>query len=413
MNHINKLNDNTLTLLSFLQTIPDTKQMTLSRTSNLFLELLIKEIINAENVWEAENINTRFIKYSKTEKNFPAGNDYKYFPTDIRNEIENMDKLCCVSSFIVSGRNIRLSIITPGIKKYKRSYFIECIKLVYLWLSVASQYSPSKCSQDMNIFFYFTDLKKCLPKEHGEPLTENNVNTAFTTSCKPTTELNLFRNEEWFKVFIHETFHNMGLDFSEFNQTKINKNILSIFPLEVEVRLFETYCETWAEILNVVFVSYFSNHGENLDIMMKQTEKMIDHERTFSLFQCAKVLHYYGITYEELYEKNTAASLIRRQRYKEKTNVLSYYILKSILLFHSEDFIQWCLRNNGDSICFSKTNIGVTIDEKMDSYCKFIGDRYKKKEFQNSLSNFESWFEQSDSGDRFEIQTLRMSLYEM
>ena len=37
-------------------------------------------------------------------------------------------------------------------------------------------------------------------------------------------------------------------------------------------------------------------------------------------------------------------------QYKENTPVFSYYIIKSILLFHFNEFIGWCNENNSNNI---------------------------------------------------------------
>ena len=170
----------------------------------------------------------------------------------------------------------------------------------------------------MNIYLYMTNLKKTLPRI-GKPIKEINANTAFTTSCQPSTEMHLFREEEWFKVFIHETFHNLGLDFSEFDHTKTNAEILTIFPVKSDVRLFETYCEMWAELLNCMFITFYGPGSREPETLIKKTAQLVDKERVFSMFQCAKVLHFYGLDYVDLYERTQKSHMIRLTKYKEET----------------------------------------------------------------------------------------------
>ena len=40
-------------------------------------------------------------------------------------------------------------------------------------------------------------------------------------------EIIIFRNEEWFKVFVHETFHLFGVDFSNMSNLKKSKDIFT------------------------------------------------------------------------------------------------------------------------------------------------------------------------------------------
>ena len=84
-----------------------------------------------------------------------------------------------------------------------------------VWLTIISKISSPNCSKELNIFVYFTSLKKELPESQHMILQANNVNTAFTTTCPVNSDIVIFRQEEWFKVFIHETFHNFALDFSD------------------------------------------------------------------------------------------------------------------------------------------------------------------------------------------------------
>jgi hypothetical protein len=77
---------------------------------------------------------------------------------------------------------------------------------------------------------YFTNYLKILPPANGSIIDQEHANTAFTTSCKTNTEINLFREEEWFKVLVHETFHCMGLDFSSEDPTAANNEEASSLP---------------------------------------------------------------------------------------------------------------------------------------------------------------------------------------
>ena len=348
------------------------------------------------------------------QNNIPESNDFDYMPSNIRNNINTMKGKCYEYNFIIYT------------KKYKVSFYIENndkldldkeIKKIFIWFFIANAYSNEKCSQYLNVNLYLTELKKVLPN-NAKIIKPEHANTAFTTSCKKHTEINLFRKEEWFKVLIHETFHCSGMDFSELEHSSSNKKVLTIFPVNSDVRLFETYCEMWAEIINVMFISYNKlETNENLNEemynkMILHTEKMLYYERVFSLFQCAKVLHFFGIKYRNLYEKDLTSMKLRTSRYKEETQVLSYYIIKSIYMFFVNDFIEWCIENNDEngvvSLNFNKT--GETID----SYIYFIEEHFLNSSYTGSLLLFENWFQNIDnkSISNEMYNTLRMSVYE-
>jgi hypothetical protein len=346
----------------------------------------------------------------------PIGNDFNYMPQVIQNKINNMQGICYEYNFNIYTKKYKASFYVNNKKKDITDLDIK-LKKTFIWLFIVNAYSNEKCSQYLNINLYLTDLKKVLPVKTAQIIKQEHANTAFTTSCKKHTEINLFREEEWFKVLIHESFHCNGMDFSELENSNINKKVLSIFPVNSDVRLFETYCEVWAELINVMFISYNKiGHIENLDNyidkLIIKTEKLLYNERLFSLFQCAKVLHFFGIKYNNLYENDLQSKQLRTSRYKEETQILSYYILKSIYIFFVDDFIEWCIENNTENgimtLNFNKNT------ETIDSYIQFIKDHYLNSSYTGSLMLFENWFNNiSNKSVSSEIyNTLRMSVNE-
>jgi hypothetical protein len=231
--------------------------------------------------------------------------------------------------------------------------------MIYRWLTVAEKYAKRReCSQKMNIYIYMTNQKKILPNA-GEEIEQIHVNTAFTTSCKTTTEIHLFRAEEWFKVFIHETFHALGLDFSEVGTSiSINTTMGRVFALQPapDFLLFEAYTELMAEIIAIMFAAS-SWEACSAEIMKQQN---------FSIYQACKILHFTGLSYSNLIRGNA-------QSYREKSPVFSYYIIKSVLLFFLDDFAEWCKIYNTNTLLFNQNNIT--------EFCNFIKEHAARPEF--------------------------------
>jgi hypothetical protein len=351
------------------------------------------------------------------------GNDYHFCCPEIRKHIEKTSHYQRQYSFEIKNRSIVVAMVYPNTKTNNQvnSFFEKSIKRIYMWLYTAVAYAPEKCSNKLNIYLYFTDLIKLLP-DKGSPIDKIHANTAATRSCNKTNEIHLYREEEWFKVLIHESFHCFGLDFSEFDCTKTTNYILKLFPVNSQVLLYETYCEMWAEILNVMFVSYFSTRPiENLNDnnkpigkMIKKMENMLEKEQEFSLFQCIKVLHFYGLNYNDLHEQSAIAHNKRTRQYKENTNILSYYILKSIYMFFVNDFVEWCVENNDNSINFNKDT--DVLNETQTKYCEFIGEHYKEQSYVDTVDALKKWFDKMENkkiNEKIELRTLRMSVYEM
>ena len=279
-------------------------------------------------------------------------------------------------------------------------YCHNCLYKIYLWLAIADHYAKNDNSLTLKIYIYFTNHKKLLPSKEII-LNTSHVNSAYTYACREHTMISIFRQEEWFKVFIHETFHCMGLDFACMDTTTIDTMIYDIIPLKkTDIRSYEAYTEYWAEILNILFISYFTTKTkDNYDLMLEKIEKMFTYERAFSLFQLVKVLKHNNLDYKSIFSHDSI-SINKKQNYKEDTYVISYYLLKSILLFNVNDFLKWNKQHN-KTIDFETTN------ENLHSFVDFIKEKYQTTKFMDYISLIEN-IESSQIN-----ASMRMSLYEI
>ncbi len=260
---------------------------------------------------------------------FPKGDSYSYMEQSIRTHIEEMKKQIYQVELTVGKRVYNIYFVFYLTEKIDIHVYI---KKINAWLELATHYSKPSCSKRVNVYLYFTDLKKVFPKK-GKAPDQVNANTAFTTSCQLETEIILYRREEWFKVFIHESFHNLGLDFSSMDISSTIRVLEEVFKIKSEFKLYETYTEMWAELLNILFIN-IEIHGEkSFSVVLPFVEKNIEIEQKFSLFQCGKILEHFGTTYGEI--------LSGKSNYKENTEVFCYFILKTILLFDPNNFIIW------------------------------------------------------------------------
>lgn len=201
------------------------------------------------------------------------------FPKEIREHIDTATNYSLSYTFSLFDRNINiLFIVENNNPQLQIDYYNEYVEKILVWLYIINEYSSKKCSKNITLYIYFTSLKKKLPSSNIHILDENNVNTAFTHTCPSNSEIVIFRKEEWFKVLMHETFHNFALDFSDMNSqlTICKERILSIFPINSDVNLYEAYTEFWAELMNAVFCSYYlttdkMNQNEtNQDELMRE-----------------------------------------------------------------------------------------------------------------------------------------------
>jgi len=383
-----------------------TPHIHLSHEATTMLATIFHKIKEAEDVFEKAVIQEKWINFEHTK--IPRGVDYHYSPEMARSEIEKIAKFGCIFTFKIGTREIQVSIIFEKTTQNNTRYCNDSLKRIFMWLYLSTHYASTQCSRRLNIYLYLTELKKTLPSLH-EHIKQEHANSGFTTTCSTISEIHIYREEEWFKVLIHETFHNMGLDFSGMDNSQINKCILSIFPIKTtEKCFFESYCEMWAEIINVMFISFLSTKTRTIDELIKKTKRMLKKEQEFSLFQCVKVLCNFGLGYEDLYSTTPQAQHARLYKYKEKTPIFAYFVLKSMMMFFVGDYIHWCAIHNQGSLQFSH------FDKNLIDYCGFIREHYQRQEYLQSIKLLETWFNRHCKKiDNVKmLQTLRMSVHE-
>jgi hypothetical protein len=350
-------------------------------------------------------------------KNAPLNID-SYIPTEIISNIHNSLKLYQHFRFSCNGRTCSVNMYYPinssrnssklmtdcNVEKSKKvqSFFQNAIHKIYLWIYVSSFFARKSCSSNMTLHFYYTDLKKSLPRKKTVPIDTIHANTAFTTSCKKETEIHLFRKEEWFKVFIHETFHNLGFDFSDMNCDLVDAKLRVLFPhiqSKIETyNLYETYTEMWAETIHSLFLAFFLSKSK--DVAIRKFCEMMKYDVVYSMFQCCKVLNHYNLSYSDLMKPSSSSVL-----YKELSPVFSYYVVRSILFFSWNEFISWCNKNNSNLFQFKKTqNI-------MSDFTRLISSLYKNPSFLEQMKVIESKSKDKHL-DTFISNTLRMTVYQ-
>ena len=423
-----KITNNSKKLLSFFykyNCLPHIKQN--NATNSIFKQLFyeIDKAVKFVKQLDKSLYNLKIKKITNVSQiPKPATFNANVFPSPVRKHIDNHSLNSLTYSFQLFERSITIHFLieedNPEIFINKYNTYVNHI---LAWLFIVNEYASKACSNTLAIFIYHTSLTKELPGSPVETLNENNVNTAFTRSCPTNSEIVIFRKEEWFKVLMHETFHNFALDFSDMNNSSCHALILSIFPVNSEVNLFEAYTEFWARIMNILFCSYFNTKNKNdVNEFLKNTEYFVNMESIYSFFQLVKVLGFMNVEYRNLYEKTNASQHIRNTLYKEDTNVLSYYVITLILIYNYQSFLSWCKTNNTEILQFKKTS---TSQKK---FCDFIIKKYKapkmlsaidcsntffKKIKFKSLSGKPNLNEHSNSDLAFLTNNLRMTICEL
>ena len=262
-------------------------------------------------------------------------NENKWIPNHIDKYINERKKNIYEITTVINKRNINLQFVCfIDITDDDILYYTTCTLLVIYLLSF---FSNVNCSKNMKIRIFLTPFKKVSPKDINQVLDIAEVNTGYSTvGCNDFSEITIYREEEWFKVLIHELMHNFDLDFSSIDYTSVKENISKLFIFKSNYEISETYAESWGRIINVMVFSYQKTN--NFINFSKDFLINIDKERAFSLQQANIIL-------ERM--KNTL-------RQEEKTNVFCYYILTSAILNNYLRFFNWCNNNNNNLLDFTK-----------------------------------------------------------
>ena len=154
----------------------------------------------------------------------------------------------------------------------------------------------------------------------------------------------------------------------------------------------------------MLFCNFIVNGEKNIQHDVNTALMYIDLERTFSLFQMVKILNYMGMSYRSLILKDIEYN----SSYIEKTNIFSYYIIKTILLMNFQEFLQWCEDHNTTLIKFnSKQSHQLEL-------CRFIKLMYNSPRFINQVIETERLFKKLNSVRNKNLMfTMKMCLLEI
>tara|TARA_B100001287_G_C22677910_1_gene528695 strand:+ start:1024 stop:2166 length:1143 start_codon:yes stop_codon:yes gene_type:complete len=356
--------------------------------NNRSLDKLKKRFYNE--IKRIDKLKKPNFEIKKTKKSMGSLSKSHYVSKKAKEKLDKI-KYCYKSTFMLNKLSVEINLI--GAKSNETE---SIILNVYRLLSFLYEYNETKMNTLKIILFLNNNDKKINNKY--EILSPKHVNTAVTYACATDGEVFLYRREEWFKVLCHELMHSLCLDFSGLNINNMKENMKKLFNLKSDYEISETYSEFWATIINSVFISYdisnsYSKYKENLNMI-------IDIEKTFSLYQTIKILKYMKIDkYSLLTDKLS-------HLYEEKTNVFAYYILKSILLYKYDSFIEQCKKENtpGNPIFFYKS------PGNLNSFFNYILKHYQDEELLEDFEKMELLYDKVNN-EKLK-KTMRMTIFD-
>ena len=230
------------------------------------------------------------------------------------------------------------------------------VEKMLLVLQLIIAISNNELRNGQHVTFFLTPFQKKL-NSNSNILGAKNVNSGFTYPYLKNGVTFIYRKEEFFKVFIHESIHYYGIDkalhkdFS--NDVKYNKfiNSFNIRPQDIaKIGINEALTEYWTFIIYIIAQSY--KKSIILANFIYEFENSYKLELLHIIFQVVKILNYNKLTYSEFLTKSS-------NQYKETSHIFSYYIVKTLLVYNHSDL----LKSTIFDINFStKINIALKSD---------------------------------------------------
>ena len=259
----------------------------------------------------------------------------------------------------------------------KKDYYLDKIIKVILFMYELNDKLINKNQKQIKINVLLSHQRKEL-SEISDYLSPINVNSGSAIRGDIVT---VWRDEEIEKVLIHEIQHYLYCDFnigtkdSEYVTEIVNK----YFKVDGIDAVNESFNETMAHIINMCYQSC----KLNMDL-----KEIYNYEIKFLLFQCAKIFNFFG-----------ANKMTDKIVFKQTTNVLSYYVLKTYLLYNINDTINLinkfelrCVDINikifGDYLdeILRKTKLDIYVDKIIENLDK-LDDCYVKRTLRMTVIN--------------------------
>jgi hypothetical protein len=407
---------------TFIKELPQSIEQKQSSTKSMekVFEIIYKDLYEAYNhVFKNKNKNKNkkgLRSDIKQEQTHADMYESTFFPKEIRDYISQNAKyqLTYVLEDDDDAQKIKIhyTLFSEDELAHLDNY-AEQTHTILMWLYICRLYAAKTCVQKIDIYIYPTPFNKMLPNTNRDILSAEQVNTAYTYHCPKNGEIVIFRNEEWFKVFMHETFHTYGLDFANVpsNRNSMHTALRGIFPIESDFNATEAYAETWARIMNCAMCVFLPlKDKKDAKTFYEYMASTLELERVFSLFQCNKILSFMGMEYRDLYEESEKSASLRRNLYREKTNVFAYYILTAICMNDVAGFLEWCYSHNSSLLQFNNRS-----QQSLTEFGEYIIKEYKNKTLNACLQQMNEMYLQLSKKaktrmNQLVLETTRMTL---
>ena len=242
----------------------------------------------------------------------------------------------------IGGRTAELRFWTYANHPHPLAELRRYARLAFVWLEMLLPcVTSADGSRGMVCDFLMLPHRRFFPDRVEELIAPVHVNGGLSYIGEGVARFCVYRKEEWFKVFVHETFHAFGVH-GRFPEWGVTKELTGLsFPEKLE--LSEVYAEAWARIVLAVF----ARGGRGVEGLAGRLDREAEH----GWGQCQRALPHVAVGVE--------AGL------GQLTPVLEYYCLTGAVMVEWRTFLDWCARHNRgceDGVGFELRDPGVWLE---------------------------------------------------
>lgn len=318
------------------QQVEKEKEQPSTRTASNNLSLFFHELyVRLE---KAIRNYTPLTEMKTTEGNKKDVTHFPHIPSilahDLRKQMEIHSHVFIYTGITTGNRHVNVQ-INGVTSASKRRQMVRQIAIVLHLLIPCSTRTERPCMDSLTVVLFAGSRAKQFPEKQYDIIGREHVNSAYTTSCPRNGSVVIFRKEEWLKVFIHEMFHCLGLDFADSQTVQTTRKLKQLFRLD-NLLLSESFAEVWARIINIGLATAQTPHMTRLKFTKLMSTLLLLEEK-FAKTQAQSILCHFGnISLPDIIGGNST--------YKEETNVFCYYFIPWMLLNRFELFASFSIK---------------------------------------------------------------------
>ena len=306
----------------------------------------------------------------------------RFLTNTVRQDIIDNQVKQYVYKYKLGDRNIKIVFGLLRSSVISDSELDHAAEKVCSWLSVCAKYAKARCGRMQDVYIYMGNHKKRFPKSNIISIGPKHVNSGFSSICQNTNEIIIYRQEEWFKVFIHESFHSFGFEPNESSERILSDYLKEMLPIKPRVRVSEAYVEAWARIINSSYASIVKSSDLKEYLTLIRFSLLV--ESLFAVIQASRILTFMNLSYSDVIDKT---SITAKTMYKENTNVFAYYLLTAAFIIRPYRFLKWCSNYNTNWLEFN--NSPYAVNNFKDFINKCLRNRELIKQY-NETANIEN-----------------------